>query len=130
MRRASLADYEEVKAICEREGGGDPYRLLADPRNVILIEHDNCAMFLWRWIGIYEGHALFAKRGKLAIDLGALFLDLMFKSGAVMILAVISKDRPQASWFVRKLGFSLKGETVTVEGLSELYQLEAETWAL
>lgn len=129
MRRAGPDDYEEVKAIFEREGGSDPAKLLADPRNIILIEDDNCVAFTWRWIGIYEGHVMFAKRGKLAIDLGAFCLDLMFKHGAAMILAVISKERRQAIWFVRKLGFQFKGEIESIEGLSEMYQLEAATWA-
>lgn len=107
----------------------DPRQWLADPRNIILIEDENCALFLWRWIGIYEGHVLFTKRGKLAIDLGALFLDAMFECGATMILAVVSKDRPKASWFVRRLGFEFRGEIETFEGLSEMYQLEAAQWA-
>lgn len=126
MIRATLENYEEVRAICERDGGGDPRRLLADPRNIFLLEDDNLAMFLWRWIGIYEGHVLFAKRGKLALDLGSYFLDVMFKCGAGMILAV-AMPRP-ARWFLRQLGFQSKGLIETVEGESEMFQLEAAQW--
>lgn len=134
MQRATLADYEEIKAICNDPAMGwteevDPRRWLADPRNIILFEDGNCAIFLWRWIGIYEAHVLFTKRGKLAVDLGALFLDLMFKCGTAMILAVVSPDRRQAAWFARKLGFQCRGEIETIEGLSEMYQLEAAQWA-
>jgi hypothetical protein len=126
VRRATLADYDEVKAVCEKCGmPADPERWLADPRNIILIEGENVALFLWRWIGIYEAHVLFTKRGKLAVDLGALWLDAMFKCGAAMILAVVSKERRQASWFARKLGFQFRGEIETIEGLSEMYQLES-----
>lgn len=126
MKRAGPDDCDELKAICEKCWmPSDPTRWLADPRNIILIEDDNAALFLWRWIGIYEAHVLFAKRGKLALDLGALWLDLMFKSGAVMILAVAPKERPQAAWFARRLGFQCRGEIETIEGLSEMYQLEA-----
>lgn len=107
---------------------GDAARWLADPRNIILMEGDNAALFLWRWVGIYEGHVLFTKRGKLALDLGSYMLGMMFKSGAGMILAVISKELPQASWFVRQLGFSRRGEIDTIQGPCEMYQLEAAQW--
>lgn len=126
VRRATLDDYEEVKALC---GEMDPHRWLADPRNIILIEGDDCALFLWRWIGIYEAHVLFKSRGKQAINRGGLWLDMMFKSGAAMILCVISKELPQASWFARQLGFSHRGDIDTIQGLSEMYQLEASQWA-
>lgn len=133
MRRAGPEDYEEVKAICNHPSVGwdgiDPANWLADPRNIILVEGENCALFLWRWIGIYEGHVIFTKRGKLALDLAHLFLDVMFKSGAAMILAVVSRERRKASWFVRRLGFQFRGEIETFEGPSEMYQLEAQKWA-
>jgi hypothetical protein len=130
LRRATLEDADLLNTICERDGlkGADSARWIADPRNVIIIEDDNAALFLWRWEGIYEAHVLFAKRGKMAIGLGALFLDLMFKAGAHLVLAVIHKSLPQASWFVRQLGFQYRGDTETIEGPSEMYQLEASQW--
>jgi hypothetical protein len=130
VRRASLEDAELLDTICERDGlKCDSRRWIADPRNIILIEDDNAALFLWRWVGIYEGHVLFAKRGKMAIGLGALFIDVMLKAGGHMLLAVISTENPKASWFVRQLGFRCRGEIETIEGPSEMYQLEASEWA-
>lgn len=131
MRRAGVEDTDAIAAICNhprvRSRLSDPYtkidptRWLEDPRNIILFDGDNCALFLWRWIGIYEGHILFTARGREAFDLAAQMLDAM--RGA-MILAVIWKELRHAALFVRKLGFAFKGEIVTAEGPSELYQLE------
>jgi hypothetical protein len=130
LKRATVADAEQLESICKTLGmGGDVHRWLADPRNIVLMEGDNAALFLWRWIGIYEAHVLFTKRGKLALDLGSYMLGLMFKSGAGMILSVISEKLPQASWFARQLGFTCRGEIDTIQGLSEMYQLEASEWA-
>jgi hypothetical protein len=130
LKRGTLADQEELKAICNTVGmGGDVHRWLADPRNIVLMEGDNAALFLWRWIGIYEAHVLFTKRGKLALDLGSFMLGMMFKSGAGMILSVVSDTLPQAGWFARRLGFRCRGEIETIEGLSKMYQMEAEQWA-
>lgn len=135
MNRATLADYEEIKAICNHPSMGwphevDPHNWLADPRNIVLFEDGNCAMFLWRWIGIYEAHVLFTKRGQQALDLGSLMLTAMFRSGAGMILSVVSKERRAASWFARQLGFNFRGEIESIEGLSEMYQLESREWVL
>jgi hypothetical protein len=130
LKRGTLADQEELQAICDTVGmGGDVHRWLADPRNIVLMEGDNAALFLWRWIGIYEAHVLFTKRGKLALDLGSFMLGMMFKSGAGMILSVVSDTLPQAGWFARQLGFRCRGEIETIEGLSKMYQMEAEQWA-
>jgi hypothetical protein len=126
MRRASPEDTEQVKAICEQCGmPADPERWLADPRNVILIEGDNAALCLWRWIGIYEIHALFTARGKTALGLAQQWIEAMLGGGAQMMLCVIPKKRKQAIWFARKAGFQFRGDIETIEGLSEMYQLEA-----
>jgi hypothetical protein len=126
MRRALPEDTEQVKAICEQCGmPADPERWLAEPRNIILIEDDNVALFLWRWIGIYEAHVLFTARGKVAVEMGNLWLETMFNCGAAMILAVVPKGRRRAAWFARRMGFEFKGEIETIEGLSEMYQRES-----
>jgi hypothetical protein len=129
ITRAGPDDYVQVKAsIGASRPDIDPAIWLADPRNIILIEDDNCAAFLWRWIGIYEVHVFFSKRGKLAVDIGALWLDAMFKCGAGMILCVIPTHNLKAKWFARRLGFSHRGEAETIEGPADLFQLEASQW--
>lgn len=134
-----MADYDAVKAICndpairarmsDAETEIDPAAWLLEPRNIILIEGDNVALFLWRWVGIYEGHVLFRCRGKEALALGREMLDLMFDAGAGMILALANYRLPEAAWFLRRLGFTSRGLVQTVEGPSEMFQLEAGQWA-
>ena len=138
MIRAGPEHYETVKRICNHprivaqfDVGTeiDPANWLADPRNIILVEGENVALFLWRWIGIYEGHCLFTARGREALDLGAAMLGLMFSHGAAMVLAVASNPRRHVHWFLRQLGFDPKGEIETIEGLSQMFQLESSQWA-
>jgi hypothetical protein len=126
VRRATLADSEDIKAICDKCGmPADLDKWLADPRNIALIEGDNVALFSWRWIGIYEAHVLFTARGQAALAIGREWLSAMFGGGAQMILAVVPEERRRAAWFARKLGFGFRGRLETIEGLSEMYQLES-----
>lgn len=121
MRRAGLDDCDQFKAICDRlEIPSDPERVLAEPRNIVLIEGENLAMFLWRWPGIYEGHVLYTAKGKEAEALARRMLESM--SGA-MILAVTPQRH--VGLFLRRLGFRFHGTVETIEGLSQMYQLEA-----
>lgn len=121
MRRASLDDREHLIAICEelKIPCPDPDRVLAEPRNIVLIEGDNLAMFLWRWPGIYEGHVLYTAKGKAAEALALQMLETM--SGA-MILAVTPQRH--VGLFLRRMGFEFHGTVETIEGLSQMYQLE------
>jgi hypothetical protein len=120
LRRASLADTDIVQSIINE----DPYRLLAEPRNILLLEGDNLAMFLWRWHGIYEGHVLFKCRGKEAEGLARQMLEIM--SGAMILAVTPEGKRGRAvGLFLRRLGFTFKGTIETIEGLSQTYQLEA-----
>lgn len=121
MRRGGLDDCEQLKAICEGLNipCPDPERILGEPRNIVLFEDGNCAMFLWRWPAIYEGHCLFTCRGKEAEDLAKRMLAAM--SGA-MILAVTPQRH--VGLFLRRLGFEFRGTVETIEGPSQMYQLE------
>jgi hypothetical protein len=126
VRRATLADSEGIKAVCDKCGmPADLEKWLADPRNIALIEGENVALFSWRWIGIYEAHVLFTARGTDALAIGREWLSAMFDAGAQMILAVVPEERKQAAWFARRLGFGFRGRIETIEGLSEMYQLES-----
>lgn len=138
IRRATLADHEAIKAICndplvrarmsDSETIIDPAAWLADPRNVILWDGENVALFLWRWVGIYEGHVLFRSRGRDALELARDMLALMFGAGAGMILAVVHEGLPEAAWFLRRLGFGSRGWIETIEGTSEMFQMECARW--
>lgn len=138
IRRATVADYEAIKAICNdpavRKGMSDedseidPLHWLVEPRNIILWDGENAAFFLWRWVGIYEGHILFRTRGAKALSLASEMLAAMFGAGAGMILAVVNYRLPHAAWFLRKLGFSSRGLIQTVEGTGEMFQIEAGQW--
>lgn len=122
MRRANIADRDQFLSIFGQLGipCPDPDRILAEPRNIVLIEGDNLAMFLWRWPGIYEGHVLYTAKGKDAENLARQMLEAM--SGA-MILAVTPQRH--VGLFLRRLGFKFNGTVETIEGLSQMYQLEA-----
>lgn len=131
IRRATIADYEAIKELMNdphiRKGMSDetseldPFDYLQEPRNVILFDGRNCLLFLWRWVGIYEAHILYRDRGAKALRLAREMLDLMTGS---LILAVINYRLPHAAWFVRRLGFQSRGLVNTIEGPSEMFQME------
>jgi hypothetical protein len=139
MRRADLGDYALVKKLCnhpkirrhqnDTTTELDPIPWFADPRHIILIDGDNCMVFAWRWIGIYEVHILFTLSGRQATDLCRAMLNLMLNGPAQMLLAVIPKHLRHVILFARRFGFAFKGETETIEGPCQLYQLEAAQWA-
>jgi hypothetical protein len=139
IRRAGVADHEAIKALCNDPAVRgrmsdtvteiDPLGWLQEPRNVVLFDGENAALFLWRWIGIYEVHVLFRCRGRKAVALGREMLTLMFNSGAGMILCVVNFRLPEAAWFARRMGFTSRGLIQTIEGASEMFQLESQQWA-
>lgn len=118
MRRASLEDADLIQELCD---GTDPYRWLADPRNILLLEGRNCLMFLWRWVGIYELHIQFTAKGRAAETICRAMLDAV---PAAMLLAVIPKEKRNVCLFARRMGFGPRGEIETIEGLCEMYQKE------
>lgn len=119
IRRASLADLNLVKSLCDDT---DPTRWLEEPRNVILLDGGNCLMFLWRWVGIYEVHIQFTSAGKEAARICRAMLDAM---PWAMLLAVIPKEKRHICLFARRMGFTFQGDVETIEGLCEMYQKEA-----
>ena len=118
MRLATLADKRLIKKLCD---GTDPTRWLADPRNILLLDGDNCLMFLWRWVGIYELHIQFTAKGKAAERICRAMLAAI---PAAMLLAVIRKDKRHVRLFARRMGFRPCGEVETIEGNCEMYQRE------
>lgn len=135
MRRATLDDLEHVKSLVnhpkirrfqsDTETELDPSPWLADPRHVVLVEGDNAMVFAWRWVGIYEVHILFTVSGCAAVNLCREMLGQMFAAGTVMLLAVIPENLRHVILFARRFGFAFKGRIETIEGICEMYQLEA-----
>lgn len=121
MRRGTEADSHLLKSICDKLDIAcpDPARILSEPRNIVLFDGDNAAMFLWRWVGIYEGHVLYTVRGKEAESLARKMLETM---SFAMILAVTPQRH--VGLFLRRLGFGFKGMVETIEGQSQMYLLE------
>jgi hypothetical protein len=119
IRRATLDDADLIQELCD---GADPHRWLADPRNILLLDGRNCLMFLWRWVGIYELHIQFTAKGKEAERICRAMLVAV---PAAMLLAVIPKKKKRnVRLFARRMGFVLRGEVETIEGLCEMYQKE------
>lgn len=119
LRRASLDDTDLIQQLCD---GTDPTRWLADPRNILLLDGANCLMFLWRWVGIYELHIQFTATGREA---ERICRSMLAAVPAAMLLAVIPKEKRNVRLFARRMGFEARGEIETIEGLCEMYQLEA-----
>lgn len=104
----------------------DASTLLADTRNVCLMDDGGAAMFAWRGPGIFEGHSFFRVRGTEAISLGKSLLTTMFKDyGARMVWGLTPLPLRHVRWFNRKLGFRSQGVTETPEGPCELFVMEA-----
>lgn len=128
MRRAGPDDIDLLKELFDHEDI-DPTRWLADPRNILMIEGENCLVCLWRWIGIYEVHISFASKGAEATNICREMLDLMLSGPAHMLLAVIPEHLKHVILFARRFGFQFKGTVETIEGTCQMYQLEADQWA-
>jgi hypothetical protein len=129
-----LRDAGALGRVLERDDiaplvdGFDPVAWLADRRNVALIDdHGDIALFERTGKGVFEGHTLFASRGREAIETGRTMLAAMFDMyGARAIWGRTPIERPAARWFSRRLGFRSLGVVETVRGPCELFYLGAE----
>ncbi len=92
--------------------------LLADQRNICLINEHGGMMFAWRGPGVFEVHCFFLARGKQAIASAKDMLELM--AGA-LLWAPAPEARKDVRWFARKVGFLSHGLMDTPEGRCELF---------
>lgn len=108
--------------------GFDPAAWLANRANVALTDDQgNVALFECTGEGVFEGHTLFASRGREAIETGRTMLCAMVDMhGARAIWGRTPVQRRAARWFSRKLGFRSLGIVETVRGPCELFYLGAE----
>lgn len=111
--------------IAPLDHGFTPAAWLAEPENIALWERDNIALFTRRGPGVFEGHTLFADKGRAALDLGKAMLREMFDTyGAKVIWGQTPIERKAARWFSRKLGFRSHGSVDRPLGTCELFILE------
>ncbi len=124
MRRATLADLDEITQILKDVHGNDlnPEALLSDPRNRLYFDERGGSIFAWRGPQIYEGHSFFRVRGREAIQAGREILAMM--DDARMIWGLTPEGNRAARWFNRQMGFRSLGISETPEGRCELFVLE------
>lgn len=129
MRRlASVAALEAVLRrvdVAPLVDGFDPVAWLENEGNVALTDElGNVALFEHTGAGTFEGHTLFASRGRAAIDAGrAMIRALIDMHGARAIWGRTPIERPAARWFSRQLGFRSLGIVETVRGPCEIFYL-------
>jgi hypothetical protein len=106
-------------------GGDGPlsvHELIADERNVFLVEGDNGAAFLWRGPGVFEGHSFFKARGREAIGIGARMLESM-AGQASLVWGATPVSLRHVRWFNRQIGFRSLGLIDTPDaGRCELFE--------
>ena len=72
--------------------GCDFTEVLANPLNVCLVHGDSGAIFAWRGPGIYEVHVFYAMRGREALSVSRIMLDIMRKELAVSLALTGAND--------------------------------------
>lgn len=123
---ASEIDYllndPAIRPTIGGEGVLSVFELIADERNVFLVDGDNGAAFLWRGPGVFEGHSFFKARGREAITLGSRMLESMAGQASLIWGTTPAKLRA-ARWFNRQIGFRSLGMVETPDlGLCELFE--------
>lgn len=104
------------------EGHLSVFDLIADERNVFLVEDDNGAAFLWRGPGVFEGHSFFRARGREAIRIGQRMLGSM-EGQACLVWGATPAKLKAARWFNRQIGFRSLGMIETPDlGWCELFE--------
>ena len=104
------------------EGFLSAFELIADERNVFLVDGDSGAAFLWRGPGVFEAHSFFKARGREAITLGTRMLESM-AGQACLVWATTPVQLKAARWFNRQIGLRSLGMIDTPElGQCELFE--------
>lgn len=128
MIRASVDDAERINEWIWRDSGKrHPFleEILSDRMNVVLIEGEGGAFFVWRGPGIYETHCFFDQRGKQVRETSKRFLKHMHDHyGAGIVWAAIPDESRHVKVFVRWLGFKSVGHEALSQGPCELFLLE------
>lgn len=123
---ASEIDYllndPAIRPTIGGEGPLSVHELIADERNVFLVEGDNGAAFLWRGPGVFEGHGFFKARGREALRIGRRMLGSM-EGQACLLWGTTPVELKAARWFNRQIGFRSLGIIDTPDmGRCELFE--------
>jgi hypothetical protein len=123
---ASEIDYllndPAIRPTIGGEGVLSAFDLIADERNVFLVDGENGAAFLWRGPGVFEGHSFFKARGREAIELGKQILASMGGQASLIWGATPARLR-NVRWFNRQIGFRSLGMIETPDlGRCELFE--------
>lgn len=117
IRRAAVCDVPEVNSW----GGGDFAAFIANPMNVVLIDGEGAAFFMWRGPGIYELHLALEQRGGRARDTLRAMLAMMRSHGAQLFWAAIPVDARNVIIFARIMGWKSHGTALFPHGHCEIF---------
>lgn len=105
------------------DGPLDAATLLADERNICLLDDGGGALFRWTGPRVFEGHSFFRARGREAISLGRALLAAM-RDQADLVWGLTPEELKHVRWFNRKLGFRSLGMMQTPDlGACELFEM-------
>ena len=125
MIRATVADAERINEWIWRDSGKRHPALeclLSDPMNVVLIEGEGGAIFMWRGPGIYEVHVFFEQRGREAIRLSHRMLEWMRENRkAKLFWAAVPVESRHVIMFTRLMGWKSQGVELLSHGYCELF---------
>lgn len=124
--RAGLEDIEHVNACIARDFEGvDFSEVIADPLNVVLVEADGGAAFMYRGPGIYEVHVFFRVGGRDVLDVSHRMLDRMRADfGAWLFWAPVPDGSRKVKIFTRWMGWKSRGPLNTRHGPMEIFVSE------
>lgn len=123
MIRASVEDAERINDWLWRDSGKRPdfTPFLADRMNVVLIDGEGGAAFVWRGPGIYEVHVFFEQRGKAVLELSRRMLTYMREHGAKLFWAAVPVESRHVIMFTRLMGWKSQGVELLSHGYCELF---------
>lgn len=124
IRRAAMRDVPDINAWVKRDSGEDVdfSEFVSNAMNVVLLDGDGGAMFVWRGPGIYECHCFFEQRGKQVIEIARAMLAMMRDNGATMFWAAVPVESRHVSMFLRLLGWRSRGVRLFPHGYCEIFE--------
>lgn len=117
-----LINHPDIRPTVGGEGDLDAAALLADRRNICLVDEGGGAIFAWRGPGVFEGHSFFRVRGREAIRLGKQFLSAV-SDAADLVWGLTPESLRHVRWFNRQVGFRSRGMMETPDGRCELFEM-------
>lgn len=124
--RATTEDIGHVNACIARDSPGVDFTgVVEEPLNVVLMEADGGAAFMYRGPGIYEVHVFFRVGGRDVLDVSHRMLELMRKDyGAWLFWAPVPEGSRKVKIFTRWMGWKSRGPLQTRFGPMEIFVSE------